>query len=120
MPEAQARPELLNTWKEIARYLGRAVRTVQRWEAFGLPVRRVTPGPRASVIADAREIDVWLRTAGLPREVRASTSYRPILIESLAQYRELRAEMRSSRAALLLRYQALRSNIDRLKENWAR
>lgn len=25
--------EVLNSWKEIARYLGRGVRTVQRWDA---------------------------------------------------------------------------------------
>ena len=32
---------VLNSWKEIASYLGRSVRTVQRWEReFGLPVHR--------------------------------------------------------------------------------
>jgi len=33
--------EYLDSWKSIASYLGREVRTVQRWEnTEGLPVRR--------------------------------------------------------------------------------
>src|SRR3984885_4315700 len=32
---------VLSSWKDIARYLGKGVRTVQRWERhLGLPVRR--------------------------------------------------------------------------------
>lgn len=35
------REELLDSWKEIATYLDKAVRTVQRWEKQeGLPVHR--------------------------------------------------------------------------------
>ncbi len=54
--------KLLNGWKEIATYLGRGVRTVQRWEAeLNLPVRRPRPGDRTPVIAFSRELDEWLR-----------------------------------------------------------
>ena len=35
---------ILKGWKDIAKYLGTAVRTVQRWELLGLPIRRPTPG----------------------------------------------------------------------------
>jgi hypothetical protein len=51
----------LQSWKEIARYIGRAVRTVQRWELFGLPVRRL-PGESSKnpVYAIAHELDAWL------------------------------------------------------------
>jgi hypothetical protein len=50
----------LNTWKEIAVYLSRGVRTVQRWELLhGMPVRRVSE--ESSVYAFADEIDEWLR-----------------------------------------------------------
>jgi hypothetical protein len=31
---------LLSSWKDIAKYTGKGVRTVQRWEREGLPVRR--------------------------------------------------------------------------------
>jgi hypothetical protein len=54
----------LNGWKEIAAYLGRSVRTVQRWEKeFGLPVRRFGLSKPESVFAIQREIDAWLLTS---------------------------------------------------------
>jgi PAS domain-containing protein len=57
-----ARVDTLNSWKEIADYLRRSVRTVQRWEArFGLPVRH-RPGERTSVFALQAELDSWLQT----------------------------------------------------------
>ena len=63
-PEAPTGPAQLNGWKDIAAYLGRSVRTVQRWEKdFGLPVRRFGVSRPESVFAIPREIDVWLLTA---------------------------------------------------------
>ena len=53
--------EILNSWKEIARYLDRGVRTVQRWEReLHLPVRRPRGKRRSAVLALRREIDAWL------------------------------------------------------------
>jgi hypothetical protein len=53
---------LLNSWKEIANYLGRGVRTVQRWEAqLGLPVHRPAGHSRSAVIAFEDELTTWLR-----------------------------------------------------------
>jgi tetratricopeptide (TPR) repeat protein len=49
----------LQSWKEIATYFGRSVRTVQRWEARGgLPVYRL-PGRLGSVYADEAELEAW-------------------------------------------------------------
>lgn len=54
--------DLLNSWKEIAAYLNRGIRTVQRWEAeLGLPVRRPRGQSRSAVIAMRSEIDEWLK-----------------------------------------------------------
>ncbi len=52
----------LTTWKEIAAYLGKGVRTAQRWEhELGLPVRR--PNHRKGfVLAIPEELDAWLRS----------------------------------------------------------
>jgi hypothetical protein len=51
----------LDSWKEIAAYLGRDVRTVVRWEKKrGLPVHRVPGGERQAVWAHAQELDSWL------------------------------------------------------------
>ena len=53
--------EMLNSWKEVAAYLGRGVRTVQRWELeLGLPVRRPRGKPRSAIIALKPELDRWL------------------------------------------------------------
>jgi len=53
---------VLNSWKEIAAYMGRGVRTVQRWEAtLGLPVHRPKGKDRSAVLALAEELDTWLR-----------------------------------------------------------
>src|SRR5690349_275815 len=50
----------LDSWKEIAAYLNRDVRTVIRWEDKGLPVHRVPGGKRQAVFAYPAEIDAWL------------------------------------------------------------
>lgn len=51
----------LQSWKEIATYVGRAVRTVQRWELLGLPVRRPQPlACKSAVYAIKHEVDTWL------------------------------------------------------------
>src|SRR5258706_6589859 len=53
----------LNSWKEIASYIGRGVRTVQRWELFfGLPVHRPAGRNRSAVYALPSEIDAWLQS----------------------------------------------------------
>jgi hypothetical protein len=54
---------VLNSWKEIARYLGRGVRTVQRWERdFGLPIRRPAGRDRSATMALTSELEEWLST----------------------------------------------------------
>jgi len=52
---------ILNSWKEIAAYLGRGIRTVQRWERdLSLPVHRIGKGKRSPVFAMPRELNFWL------------------------------------------------------------
>lgn len=56
-----AGPRELGSWKEIALYLGREVRTVQRWEKTdGLPVRRLEHARRGLVFANREHFDRWL------------------------------------------------------------
>ena len=55
----------LNSWKEIAGYLSKGVRTVQRWEAqMGLPVRRLGREGGEIVYALKSEIDAWILNGG--------------------------------------------------------
>jgi hypothetical protein len=52
----------LDTWKEIAVYLGREVRTAQRWQKTeGLPVHRHFHVKASTVYAFKHEVDAWLR-----------------------------------------------------------
>lgn len=50
----------LDSWKEIATYLKRGARTVQRWEREeGLPVHRLRHDKLGSVYAYGSELDAW-------------------------------------------------------------
>lgn len=53
---------VLSGWKDIAKYVGRRIRSVQRWERLGLHIRRPTPARRGVVIAFSEEIDAWLKS----------------------------------------------------------
>jgi tetratricopeptide (TPR) repeat protein len=53
----------LDGWKAIASYLGRDIRTVQRWElSENLPIRRLEHKQRATAYAFSGELDAWLAT----------------------------------------------------------
>jgi TolB-like protein/Tfp pilus assembly protein PilF len=54
------RGKRLDSWKEIATYLGRDVRTIQRWETRDdLPVHRLQHSKIGSVFAYTGELDAW-------------------------------------------------------------
>jgi Tol biopolymer transport system component len=56
----------LDSWKEIATYLGRDMTTVQRWEKReGMPVHRHLHDKRGSVYASRAELDAWARSRNL-------------------------------------------------------
>jgi hypothetical protein len=104
-------PDLLNSWKEIAAYMGRGVRTVQRWERdLALPVRRLG-NERTIVRAHKREIDCWLHGAPQRSDLRMSST-RSSGISRLSENRE-RMKRRShelvERSSQLL--QAARSTV---------
>ena len=53
--------ERLNSWKEIASFFDKDVRTVRRWEAMRrLPIHRVPGGGRSGVFAYVSELERWL------------------------------------------------------------
>jgi TolB-like protein/Tfp pilus assembly protein PilF len=57
---ANAQSRRLESWKEIAAYLGRDVTTVRRWEKReGLPVHRLQHSKLGSVYAYTVELDAW-------------------------------------------------------------
>lgn len=66
--------ERLESWKEIATYLGREVRTVQGWEKNeGLPVHRHQHAKQGSVYAFKTELDAWREARkGIPEAAPVS------------------------------------------------
>ena len=57
-------PAFLSGWKEIANYLGKGVRTVQRYEReLRLPVHRPNGKSAGSVIATKAELDSWVNAS---------------------------------------------------------
>jgi TolB-like protein/Flp pilus assembly protein TadD len=62
IPDPPTDEPRLESWGEIAAYLRREIRTVQRWERYqGLPVRRLLIGKLGSVYAYRSELDKWYR-----------------------------------------------------------
>ena len=60
---------ILSGWKEIANYLGKGVRTVQRYEGeLRLPVRRPAGRARGSVLATKLELDAWVTACPIRKE----------------------------------------------------
>lgn len=69
MPLAADLEHLLSSWKEIAAYLGKGVRTVQRWEhRFDLPIHRPSKAATGIVLAYRAELDQWARDAFAPSD----------------------------------------------------
>jgi dipeptidyl aminopeptidase/acylaminoacyl peptidase len=80
-PETTQPGDRLDSWKEIARYLNRSVRTLYRWEKEeGLPVHRHQHRELGSVFAYKGELDAWLNArrpdAGLAAEGRQAAPLR--------------------------------------------
>jgi PAS domain-containing protein len=69
---------LLTSWKDVARYLGKTTRTVQRWEKqFGLPIHR-PPNQRTGVIlARCEEVEQWIQSCAtsLPHNRRSARNF---------------------------------------------
>jgi hypothetical protein len=93
--------KVLTSWKEIARYLGKGVRTAQRWEQhLGLPVRRpIGATQKSAVLLHREDVDVWLTTrfsARVIEDVEAGkkpaplTATRSVLRENVRKASELR------------------------------
>jgi hypothetical protein len=52
----------IESWKGIANYLGRGLRTVRRWEEDeGLPVHRHVHQKQGTIYALTAEIETWLK-----------------------------------------------------------
>jgi TolB-like protein len=72
VPQSPSAGDRLDSWKEIANFLGREVRTVQLWEKReGLPVHRHFHSKQGSLFAFRSELDAWRR--GVSRDSSATS-----------------------------------------------
>jgi len=102
----------LTSWKEVAAYLGKGVRTVQRWEQhYALPVRR--PAPNSHVIfALPAELDAWVKRQ---RYFKVHRPKPTIASKGQMRHEQLTKELRTAVARLGMNRQALTSNLVRLQ-----
>jgi hypothetical protein len=104
--------QVLTSWKEIAAYMGKGVRTVQRWESeMELPVRR--PGAdRHIVLAFPQELDAWARRQ-LERPPEAKTT--PKQVQELHTHAQLR-RMRNLVQIMMDRLETNRACAEKLRQ----
>lgn len=98
-------PHVLSGWKEIANYLGKGVRTVQRYEVeLGLPVRRPAGSSCGSVVATKAELDAWVSASPIREVFHLTRTTSALSCEeiknSVLEMRNLRAQMGDLRAEL--------------------
>lgn len=113
-----ASQQTLSSWKEIAAYFGRGIRTVQRWEReLQLPVYRPKSGHKAPVLAFSNELERWSRSRSIApsREFKAQ-DVRTLLQSLRDQIKSHQEEVKRLREQTLQMKQ-LREEIDlRLRE----
>lgn len=121
--------QVLSGWKDIATYLGKGVRTVQRYEReMGLPVRRPAGRPRASVVATKVELDSWVSASPIREafqlsrpnggsEFQASTAAIRSGLGEMLKLRHQMAELRSDLGQLV---QTLGQNVLGMKDEMER
>jgi TolB-like protein len=91
----------LDSWKEIATYLGSDVRTIQRWETRdNLPVHRLQHSKIGSVFAYTAELDAW-RDARDQISGEKASGLEPRTASTIAQ-RSWRAVAAVAAAAVLI------------------
>ena len=112
---------VISGWKGIAGYLGKGVRTVQRYEReLGLPIRRPA-GITGSVIATKAELDAWVAASPLREEFDLTQVDRDVdrnsrlalneLRALVSQARRLRSDTAELRQSLLSSFKMLQSRL---------
>ncbi len=111
--------DVVSGWKDIATYLGKAVRTVQRYEMeAGLPIRRPSRRNLGSVLATKQELDAWVKASPLRHTFELSRTRsegsREAFVDlkkNVAETRRLREEMHGLRDELSRSVEILQAHI---------
>lgn len=124
---------ILSGWKDIANYMGKGVRTVQRYEReLGLPVRRPSGRPKASVLITKTELDAWIHTAfnrpvshektsleseSVKSRVAELTALLEQLKQSLSMLATTREQLATTREELAMSQRTVRDTVNRVRGN---
>jgi hypothetical protein len=110
--------EILSGWKEIAKHLGKGIRTVQRYEReLGLPVRRPAGKLSGSVLATIGELDAWVSAMPLQQKFRlpqGSVDHATLLTEfrtTVQEARRLREQTEELRARVATSLELLQESL---------
>lgn len=116
---------ILSGWKDIANYLGKGVRTVQRYEGeLRLPVRRPAGKTRGSVVATTAELDAWISASPVRAEFHGSAARDPLyggsraaIRQGIQEMRTLRAQMRGLRDEMIRSVSSLQKSIQSIQRD---
>ncbi len=110
--------EIVSGWKDIANYLGKGVRTVQRYEReLSLPVRRPAKKTGGSVIATKPELDAWVKASPtreefhLPRPPFDNAGLLTEFRQNVSELHRLREETKVLREQLHISLELLRASL---------
>jgi hypothetical protein len=120
VPCARHENQRLDSWKQIAAYLKRGVRTVQRYErGEGLPVHRHNHRRRGSVYAIPSEIQRWIADRGKDTAIgsMSTTTWHALLSDEELRIRCLAACGHAKKLRRFLWIRGLRSFVGRPAPN---
>lgn len=118
--------EFLSGWKDIANYMGKGVRTVQRYgRERGLPARRISGKPKASVLVSKTELDIWIHAAfshevsheTLSPDLKKLKSHASELMAGIAQLKESMKNLAKAREELVVCEKTVRETARRVHQN---
>jgi hypothetical protein len=94
---SDSQQQVFTSWKEIASYLGKSVRTVQRWEQeLELPVQRPHARAKGTVRANQKDLDDWVERTWLQRspkqDARVVSDGQGSVNETIETSRKLRVQ----------------------------
>ena len=114
--------ELLTSWKEIANFMGKGVRTVQRWEAtLGLPVIRPANGRSGIVMARTCDLEAWVLKGRERAHLngdgwqRKDTAARAAFSECVRELHSYQAEVKALCDQMSIARESLQNEIEKLR-----
>jgi hypothetical protein len=110
--------QFLSGWKEIGNYLGKGVRTVQRYEReLGLPVRRPAGKPTGSVVATKAELDAWVAASPIREPFQLTRPQTNVSSATTQSIRDGLVEMARLREQMLGLRNDLRASLEILHQS---